>query len=166
MFLSVWGRQQIYWIYLLMYLVFIWYFIYKCKRGIIVKMIISLSATQLCSTRTSNIRRNRSQFLIVICASWGLNILNPWKIHRKHRSVEKATWETERDNRYKYPQLSVDSSATPFLPWAIFPMFVTQRWVMGKLVSIVMIKSRRYRTSNKKNLGSKNFFAITWNFPT
>ncbi|WMV41454.1 hypothetical protein MTR67_034839 [Solanum verrucosum] len=34
------------------------------------------------------------------------------KVQWKHRPVEEATWETERDMRDKYPQLFVDSSTT------------------------------------------------------
>ncbi|KAK4724383.1 hypothetical protein R3W88_027162 [Solanum pinnatisectum] len=38
------------------------------------------------------------------------------KVQWKHRPVEEATWEIERDMRDKYPQLFVDSGTTPFLP--------------------------------------------------
>ncbi|KAK4738711.1 hypothetical protein R3W88_002408 [Solanum pinnatisectum] len=34
------------------------------------------------------------------------------KVQWKHRPVEKATWETEKDMRDKYPQLFVDSGIT------------------------------------------------------
>ena len=37
------------------------------------------------------------------------------KVQWKHRPVEKATWETEKDMRDKYPQLIVDSGTTPLL---------------------------------------------------
>ncbi|KAK4737045.1 hypothetical protein R3W88_000742 [Solanum pinnatisectum] len=36
------------------------------------------------------------------------------KVQWKHRPVEKATWETERDMRDKYPQLFVKSGTTSF----------------------------------------------------
>ncbi|WMV41339.1 hypothetical protein MTR67_034724 [Solanum verrucosum] len=38
------------------------------------------------------------------------------KVQWKHRSIEEATWETERDMRDKYPQLFVDSGTISFLP--------------------------------------------------
>ncbi|WMV59080.1 hypothetical protein MTR67_052465 [Solanum verrucosum] len=38
------------------------------------------------------------------------------KIQWKHRPVEGATWEIERDMRDKYPQLVVESSTTSFFP--------------------------------------------------
>lgn len=36
------------------------------------------------------------------------------KVQWKHRPVEEATWETERDMWDKYPQLFIDSSTTSF----------------------------------------------------
>ncbi|WMV36715.1 hypothetical protein MTR67_030100 [Solanum verrucosum] len=36
------------------------------------------------------------------------------KVQWKHRPVEEATWETERDMRDKYPQLFIDSGTTSF----------------------------------------------------
>ncbi|WMV46997.1 hypothetical protein MTR67_040382 [Solanum verrucosum] len=38
------------------------------------------------------------------------------KVQWKHRPVEEATWETEKDMRDKYTQLFVDFGTTPFLP--------------------------------------------------
>ncbi|KAK4737667.1 hypothetical protein R3W88_001364 [Solanum pinnatisectum] len=38
------------------------------------------------------------------------------KVQWKHRLVEEATWETERDMRDKYPQLFVDSGTISSLP--------------------------------------------------
>ncbi|XP_015081268.1 uncharacterized protein LOC107024835 [Solanum pennellii] len=35
-------------------------------------------------------------------------VIKPVKAQWKHRSVEEATWETERDMRDKYPQLFTD----------------------------------------------------------
>ncbi|WMV55711.1 hypothetical protein MTR67_049096 [Solanum verrucosum] len=35
------------------------------------------------------------------------------KVQWKHRPVEAATWETERDMRNKYPQLFIDSVGKP-----------------------------------------------------
>ncbi|WMV09993.1 hypothetical protein MTR67_003378 [Solanum verrucosum] len=36
------------------------------------------------------------------------------KVQWKHRPIEEATWETEKDMRDKYLQLFVDSGTTPF----------------------------------------------------
>ncbi|WMV42267.1 hypothetical protein MTR67_035652 [Solanum verrucosum] len=38
------------------------------------------------------------------------------KVQWKHRPVEEATWEIERDMREKYPQLFVASGTTFFFP--------------------------------------------------
>ncbi|KAH0672776.1 hypothetical protein KY290_026933 [Solanum tuberosum] len=38
------------------------------------------------------------------------------KVQWRHRPVEEATWETERDMQEKYPQLFVESGITSFLP--------------------------------------------------
>ncbi|KAK4713227.1 hypothetical protein R3W88_019134 [Solanum pinnatisectum] len=37
------------------------------------------------------------------------------KVQWKHRPVEEATWEIERDMRDKYPQLFIDLGTTSFL---------------------------------------------------
>ncbi|WMV09499.1 hypothetical protein MTR67_002884 [Solanum verrucosum] len=37
------------------------------------------------------------------------------KVQLKHRPIEEATWETERDMQDKYPQLFIDSGTTSFL---------------------------------------------------
>ncbi|WMV41652.1 hypothetical protein MTR67_035037 [Solanum verrucosum] len=37
------------------------------------------------------------------------------KVQWKHRPIEEATWETQKDMRDKYPQLFVDSGTTSLL---------------------------------------------------
>lgn len=69
-------------------------------------------------------------------------------------------WETEKNMQDKYPRLFIDSITTLFLPQPIYPKFVTQGRVMGKLLSIVTIEFCHYRKVKEKNFRSKNFFVV------
>ena len=75
------------------------------------------------------------------------------KVQQKHHPVKEATWETKKDMREKYPPLFVESSTTSFFPQANFPKFVTLGQVIGKLISIAMTCSHRYRNANEGKFG-------------